>query len=182
MVPKLNFVKEQFHWETKEQAIEGFSQYSIKESKKMLLKMGEIPPTMYFLVDDSKEKCFRVFFFPTEFRDNIDKIVFASATKAFITHINSIGPYKILSTVFTSEAWSSKVKTEDHEKGNYIRPSEDPNRAEILMFAIETETTQKATSFEFIKNYSGDVVISDKPFQEIEDEAMEGLFCNFLKK
>lgn len=90
-------------------------------------------------------------------------------------------------TYFISEAWmSAHVSKDAYKKGNFTRPSEDPNRVECLVIAsLDMSPKSEGAFLEMIRDKNGKVVDlkshSSTKDGEIESPLLKAFFVGFYK-
>ena len=79
--------------------------------------------------------------------------------------------------VYVAEAWSAHVKPEELKNPNYTRPSERPDRIEIIAVQIEFKTGEKYSCHADIVRNGDSVKL--KEFEYIADQNSMGKFVDF---
>lgn len=130
-----------------------------QDAKDYILEHGEHHPTMYVEFEE-KELNLMVFAdFPYETTFEKQKALFSVGAK-----LGQESPGKeIRQIIFVIEAWTSTWK-KDGEPYPYERPSEDPNRKEVLMVQVmepnkqTRELKQSVHIIEMLRDGSGELV------------------------
>lgn len=155
-----------------EEYIEMWYTHILKCVKEHFEAHGEMPPIIHALGTDGENIVIPIFSMgPDSERDFI-----ATAFKMFAQKKD------LIATVFCSEMWITQRAIEKDKPvtyGTYGRPSEQPDRMEVLGVSFETKSSIKQKFFEIKRDQPKPYLI---PFLEgVEPEEIKGRFTNFLR-
>lgn len=119
------------------------------------------------------------------FKAPMGREIFRAAIDKAIDKIKAKGEYEVVYLVFASEVFFAKVTKEEGERmmntGQYIHPSEVPDRTEALILTVETITEQDTVIYEIKRDNHKNVTSVDMiEMAGIDKGFARGMFSNFL--
>jgi len=138
----------------------------------------ELPMVVIFLAQNDKNEFIHVVAPDIGPMHAQDKRYFIAAVKAAITTI------KPVAVALLTEAWIVK-RPVGSEIDRNIRPSEQPDREEVVMVQVETYKSAGMHIYDIIRHTTGDISLEydDKTSSDSIDKSnTEGTFSNLLKE
>lgn len=146
-------------------------------ARRLTLETGYHMPTLF--IRSTKQKiAMDISDFPPDYEQKIKKMFDAGAKLAEATEKEGRKIRELQNLIFVSEAWFSKV-----EKGKeYIQPSRDPNRLEVLIVSgLDARSgKQLVMTYEFVRNERGKL-LDLKKLETERAEAESELLPSFIR-
>ena len=119
---EIQLIPGSYDWDDSE-ALDNFFEATMLSSKETLKGIGEIPAMLFMLMKHKKLELYKVCFFIMPFANDEEKLIHVTLAKSFIKTVNMSPNVKIESTIFVTEAYSSKYDTKSKEDMEEIQIS-----------------------------------------------------------
>jgi hypothetical protein len=162
-----------------EKAFANFQKNCKKFAQGVMEDDGQVPMTVIFLTQNDKHE-FVTVFAPQlgNIHSTQDKPYFVAAVKAAITTI------KPVAVALITEAWIVKRPNLPNFDKN-IRPSEEPDREEVVMVQIETFKSNAMYIYDIIRHTDNTIELEydeEMSSDSIDKTNVDGTFSNLLRE
>jgi len=140
-----------------------------KEVYKTLSLHREVRPSVFFIIEkDGLATEVVIRGAETFFESNLGKHMLKDFIALKWMDYQSKGSYTLLATVVISDSWLSIKKGSNiDDLGAIVPPSQDPNRKEAIVFAVQTPTEKMAIYYPYEKK--GKNIVFGEPFRDFQE-------------
>lgn len=160
--------------------IEDFVEYTINTTKEDLLKDKKVDQCTYILGYHHADKKNTIFLVPGLFQNQHEKEYHVNALRSIIKGLKDEGTVEVLAVIAAMDAKFKKVHKDDYASKDFVRPLDDPDSQEALVFVVESKKEKKQIVYEYIRFADDDIVINEKPNISVITNSTQGLFANLL--
>lgn len=162
-----------------DKAIVKFQEANKDFAVKYMSDHGELPMIVVFLTQNDKKE------FVTVVAPQLGLLNTAEDKPRFIQAVKSaIEAIKPVALAFLTEAWIVK-RPVDSEIDNNIRPSQEPDKEEVVMVQIETYKNAAMYIYDIIRHTNGEISLEydeDLGGDKLDKSKTQGTFSNLLKE
>jgi hypothetical protein len=160
--------------------IEGFVEFTINITKEDLLKDKKVNQCTYILGYHTVDMKNTIFLVPGLFQNQHEKEYHVNTLRTIIRGLKDEGTVEVHAVIAAMDAKFKKVNKDEYASKDFVRPLDDPDSQEALVFIVESKKEKKQIIYEYIRFADNDIVINEKPKVSIISDNVSGLFANLL--
>lgn len=160
--------------------IDDFVEFTIDTAKKDLLKDKKVDQCTYILGYHTIDMKNTIFLVPGLFQNQTEKEYHANALRSIIKGLKDEGTVEVHAVIAAMDAKFKKVDKDEYASKDFVRPLDDPNSQEALVFVVESKKEKKQIIYEYIRFADDEIVINEKPNVSAISNNAQGLFANLL--
>lgn len=177
--------------EQESEALDQMFENIIESSKAELLEEKHLQQVAFIAVRIPEDEKIQMLVIPGTWTNQHEKEFYALSVTKLAHGINAEPGKEVLGVIMCLDASMKILEKDEYERGDFIRPLDDPKSTECLIFSLEKEDYSRTIIYQYIRSSENNIVIETTPKHDtaapVENEKdrprFEGMFHNlFCKK